>query len=85
MPFFRGKYAGENLCMDSSERGNEYRRCVCWNVQGWFDFDRGQKERDVRQNDVCSHVILELQPDVLVLTETWLKGNERLGYGNILG
>ena len=61
----------KNVTVDISE---EYIDVICWNVEGWSNTrNKGDsKVRGVIKDDYRQAVVDYYNPDLLVLTETWL-------------
>ena len=68
----KGRVNGEGGSLDG---GGKF-KMMCWNVAGWSRGDGGGDDRGVENRDIRAKVINFFQPDVVCLTETWLKGNE---------
>ena len=56
-------------------------KAICWNVSGWA---RGDGmiggDRVVESQDIRAKVLDFFQPDIVCLTETWLRGIETAGF-----
>ena len=78
---FRGGGGSEsvNAKPGGADRGDDEDvklKTICWNVAGWSKGDGSGGGRVVESRDIRAKVINFFQPDILCMTETWLRGDE---------
>ena len=78
-------YGSEGWCgvVDAGEECDENSmnaKMMCWNVAGWAWGDVNEGIRTVEEHDMRTKVINFYKPDVVCLVQTWLKGDEVLGF-----
>ena len=73
--------AGKGVGVDkgrNSIRGKDKLNFICWNVGGWSNLrcEADYKSRVISEEDCRQKVADFYQPDVMIVTESWLKEDE---------